>query len=83
MDRMTRKTARSLSALAIAALLSATLSGCMSPFSKHAEDVTDAWGHQAREAHRKWDRYVLGLDWDDPYHEWHDSSFASGPMHQH
>ncbi|MGQ0552019.1 MAG: hypothetical protein ACT4PU_02230 [Planctomycetota bacterium] len=57
--------------------------GCMSPFSDHASDVHQAWGRKATDAHRKWDRYVLGLDWDDPYHDWHDESFASGPMHGH
>jgi hypothetical protein len=75
---MTRRPHR-LVTLALLSLLVATLSGCLSPFSDHSEDVQDAWARQARSAHRKWDRYVLGLDWDDPYHEWHDESFATGP----
>jgi hypothetical protein len=71
------------SALTVLALVGAlTLSACASPFSEHAEDVHQAWSRKARSAHRKWDRYVLGLDWDDPYHEWHDESYASGPMHR-
>jgi hypothetical protein len=81
MDRMTRSKLRPLSRLAVLAIVSATLGGCLSPFSDHAQDVHEAWARQARNAHRKWDRYVLGLDWDDPYHEWHDESYASGPSH--
>lgn len=64
---------------ALAAVTALTLAACASPFSEHAEDVHDAWAKKARSAHRKWDRYVLGLDWDDPYHEWHDESYATGP----
>ena len=65
--------------LALAAFAALTLAACASPFSEHADDVYEAWGRQARSAHRKWDRYVLGLDWDDPYHVWHDESYATGP----
>lgn len=54
--------------------------GCLLPFSDHSDDVLEAWGRKGRNFHRKWDRYFLGLDWDDPYHEWHDPSYASGPM---
>ena len=64
---------------ALAAVAALALAACASPFSEHAEDVHDAWAKKARSAHRKWDRYVLGLDWDDPYHEWHDESYATGP----
>lgn len=60
-----------------------TLPGCLSPFSDHAKDHHDAFARDAREAHRKYDRYFLNLDWDDPYHDWHDESFASGPGHRH
>ncbi len=60
----------------------APLSSCVSPFEPHGQDVWDAWSADAREAHRKWDRYFMGLDWDDPYHEWHDESYASGPLHR-
>ncbi len=80
---MTRKLARSLSALALAAYLSTTLTGCVSPFSAHAEDVTEAWGRKAHSMHRQYDRYILGFDWDDPYQAWHDPSYATGPDPQH
>ena len=83
METMTRKTARSFLSLAVLALVSASLTGCLSPFSEHSHDVTEAWAQQANEAHRKWDRYFMGLDWDDPYHVWHDESVASGPMHSY
>lgn len=65
--------------LALAASFALTLAACASPFSEHAEDVQEAWGRKANSAHRKYDRYILGLDWDDPYHEWHDASYATGP----
>jgi hypothetical protein len=78
---MNRPSSRRSATLALLALLCAPLGGCVTPFSDHAKDVTDAWGDKARNAHRKWDRYVLGLDWDDPNHEWHDESYATGPMH--
>ena len=78
---MTRLLPRLLPSLALVALCALPLSGCASPFSDHADDVKDAWAAKARDAHRKWDRYVLGLDWDDPNHEWHDDSYAAGPMH--
>jgi hypothetical protein len=77
---MTRRPHR-LIPLVLVALLVSVLTGCLSPFSDHSADVQDAWARKARDAHRKWDRYVLGLDWDDPYHEWHDESYASGTMH--
>lgn len=79
---MNRHPSRRLASVALVAILAACLGACVSPFSTHADDVHDAWGRKARDAHRKWDRYVLGLDWDDPYHEWHDESYASGPMHR-
>ena len=78
---MNRSTSRRCAALALLALLCTPLTGCVTPFSEHAEDVKDAWADKARDAHRKWDRYVLGLDWDDPNHDWHDESYATGPMH--
>ena len=73
---------RRLSALLIVALLT-SLSACISPFHDHADDHMDVFSRDAREAHRKWDRYFLNLDWDDPYHDWPDESFATGPMHRH
>jgi hypothetical protein len=79
---MNRPASRRLAPLALAALLAAMLGGCVSPFSDHASDVHEAWAKKANDAHRKWDRYVLGLDWDDPDHEWHDESYATGPMHR-
>ena len=80
---MPRDVVRKLSSLLLALAVFATLGGCISPFSAHAEDHWDEISDDAREAHRKWDRYFLGLDWDDPYHDWHDESYASGPMHHH
>ena len=77
---MTRR--RSRTALALVVLL-ACATGCVSPFEPHAQDVRNAFGRQAESAHRKWDRYVLGLDWDDPRIEWVDPSYATGPMHDH
>jgi len=69
-----------LSRLACCSLAALALAGCVSPFSAHAEDVKAAWARKARDAHRKYDKYILGLDWDDPYHQWHDESYASGPL---
>jgi hypothetical protein len=84
MERMIRKTARTLSALALAALLTASLTSCASPFSEHGEDVRGKiMNRDWREMHRKYDRYFLGVDWDDPYMDWKDESYATGPMHQH
>ena len=77
---MTRTTSRRFASFALAALVAASLGGCASPFSTHAEDVKDAFAAKAHNAHRKWDRYVLGLDWDDPYHQWHDESYATGSI---
>ncbi len=79
---MNRTPSRRLAPLALALLLAAALGACASPFSDHADDVHEAWAKKANDAHRKWDRYVLGLDWDDPNHEWHDESYATGPMHR-
>lgn len=76
---MARKTLRSF-ALATLGLSILTLTGCLSPFSDHAADVRDAWEKKIERAHRRWDRHFNGLDWDDPTHEWHDESFARGPM---
>ena len=67
-------------ALALALLVTAT--GCLSPFSDHGQDVRNAWAKQGHNAHRRWDKYVLGLDWDDPTIEWEDESYATGPMHR-
>ena len=67
---------------ALAAVTALTLAACASPFSEHAKDVQDAFARDFHSMHRKFDRYVLRLDWDDPYHEWHDESYATGPtMH--
>ena len=78
---MTRSSSRRFASFALAALMAASLGGCVSPFSEHAEDVKDAFSAQARNAHRKYDRYFLNLDWDDPYHQWHDESYATGSIH--
>ena len=51
---MNRPASRRLASLALAALLAATLGGCVSPFSDHASDVHDAFAKKARDAHRKW-----------------------------
>ena len=77
---MTRHSYRRFASFALAALVAASLGGCVSPFSAHAEDVKDAIAAQAHNAHRKYDRYILGLDWDDPYHQWHDESYATGSI---
>lgn len=74
---MTRKT------LLAALLLVVVSTGCVTPFSDHGKDIRSAWAKKANSAHRRWDKYVLGLDWDDPTHEWHDPSYASGTMHRH
>ena len=74
---MTRKTL-----LAVLITLTAT-TACVTPFSSHGKDVRDAMGRQANNAHRRWDKYVLGLDWDDPTIEWHDPSYATGTLHRH
>ena len=71
----------SMSAMAASRAVASALTGCASPFGDHADDVKDAWSAKARDAHRKYDRYILGLDWDDPNHDWHDDSYASQPMH--
>ena len=83
MTRTENRPVTRLAAFALCAVAAFTLAGCASPFSTHAEDVQEAWARKANEAHRKYDRYILGLDWDDPYHDWHDESYATGPMHQH
>jgi hypothetical protein len=76
---MTRKSVRSIVAVAVLALLPA----CASPFSDHGQDVRNAWENKLHNAHRRWDKYVLGLDWDDPYIDWVDESYATGPAHHH
>ena len=80
---MTRSTSRRCAAFALALVVFAPLGGCVSPFTPHAEDVTDAFAVKMHDMHRKYDRYILGLDWDDPYHQWHDESYASGSIHSH
>ena len=74
-------TGRRLSLIALA--FAASLTACVSPFSDHAQDVRSKWERDAEEMHRKWDRYFMNLDWDDPWHDWEDESFARGPMHRH
>ena len=76
---MTRNTIRATLVLFACLTLS---TACVSPFSEHAVDVREAWVRKANNFHRKWDRYFLGLDWDDPYHQWHDPQYAAGPMHR-
>ncbi len=66
--------------VALVIALCVALGACVSPFSTHAEDHWDKFSKDAEQVHRKWDRYFLNLDWDDPYHDWHDESFARGPM---
>ena len=80
---MNRTPSRRLASLALLALVCAPLGACVTPFSDHAKDVHEAWADDMREMHRKYDRYVLGLDWDDPNHDWHDESYATGPGHHH
>jgi hypothetical protein len=80
---MTRPKSRRVATYALALLVFAPLGGCVSPFSPHADDVTDAFAVKFRDMHRKYDRYILGLDWDDPYHQWHDESYATGSIHSH
>ena len=75
---MTRKTL-----LAALLVLTVVSTGCVTPFSDHGDDVRAAWARKAHNAHRRWDKYVLGLDWDDPTHDWHDPSYATGTMHRH
>jgi len=71
---MIRKTTR----FALLALACVTLTpACVSPFSDHAKDVRARWSERAHNAHRRYDKYVLDLDWDDPYRDWHDESYAS------
>jgi hypothetical protein len=72
---------RRRSALALCIALAITTS-CVSPFSDHGADVREAWARKAHNAHRRWDRYVLDLDWDDPRFDWEDESYATGPMHR-
>ena len=57
--------------------------GCVTPFSDHGKDHRAAMMRKFDNAHRRWDKYVLGLDWDDPTIEWHDPSYATGTMHRH
>jgi hypothetical protein len=79
---MTRTSSRRFASFALAALVAASLGGCVSPFSEHAEDVKDSFARSFNNAHRKYDRYFLNLDWDDPYHQWHDESYATGTQHR-
>jgi hypothetical protein len=67
---------------AVALALLAFTTGCLSPFSPHGQDVLNAWERAGNNAHRRYDKYVLGLDWDDPTIEWVDESYATGPMHR-
>lgn len=72
---------RRLALATIATLIA--LPGCVSPFHEHGADTRDVIARDVHDSHRKWDRYFLNFDWDDPYHDWHDESFASGPGHRH
>lgn len=76
---MSAKTLRASVVLVLGMVL---FTGCVSPFSEHAEDVRNAWARRANEAHRRWDRYVHDLDWDDPSVDWVDEDYATGPMHR-
>jgi hypothetical protein len=76
---MTVKRLRSVLILVTLATIS---TGCLSPFSDHGDDVRTAWARKGHQFHRRWDKYVLGLDWDDPTMEWKDESYATGPMHR-
>ena len=74
---MSRRTLRGCAA----ALLGLTLlTACESPFSAHGDDVRNAYARKLHRAHRRWDRYFNGLDWDDPTVEWQDEKYARGPM---
>ena len=74
---MPRKTVRAVLVLCAGLTL---FTGCLVPFSDHADDVTASWARGAERAHRRWDRYFNNLDWDDPSIEWQDESYARGPM---
>ncbi len=67
---------------AVALALLAFTTGCLTPFSDHGQDVRDAWARKGNNAHRRWDKYILDLDWDDPRIDWADESYATGPMHR-
>ena len=75
-------TAKTFRRTAVALALLAFTTGCLSPFSDHGQDVRNAWARKGHNAHRRWDKYVLDLDWDDPRIEWVDESYATGPMHR-
>lgn len=78
---MKRDALRRLVGLFLLALCFAPLTACVSPFSEHSKDHQAVFQRDWNEAHRKYDRYFLNLDWDDPYHDWVDESYATGPMH--
>lgn len=73
-------TRRKLRGITLALLGLTLVTGCESPFSAHGDDVRAAYAKKLHSAHRRWDRYFNGLDWDDPSVEWHDESYARGPM---
>jgi hypothetical protein len=74
---MPRKTIRAVVVLGAALTL---FTGCLTPFSDHSKDITTEWGKGFERAHRRFDRYFHNVDWDDPSVEWHDESYARGPM---
>ncbi|RKY21940.1 MAG: hypothetical protein DRQ55_02635 [Planctomycetota bacterium] len=74
---MARKTLCSLLLVTLGLTL---VTACASPFSGHGADVRAAMNKKIERAHRRFDRHFYGLDWDDPTHEWHDESYARGPM---
>jgi len=73
---MPRKTIRAVLVLCAGLTL---FTGCLA-FSDHSEDIYSEWNKGAERAHRRFDRYFHNLDWDDPSVEWHDESYARGPM---
>jgi len=72
---------RRLSAVLVV-LLAGSVAACVSPFTEHAQDVKTKWDRDFEAMHRKWDRYFLNLDWDDPWMDWKDESYARGPMNR-
>lgn len=77
---MPRKTLRSLLILCACLTL---VTGCLTPFSAHGDDVSASWGRQLENFHRRWDRYINNLDWDDPSIDWKDESYARSSMRLH
>jgi len=66
----------------LALLVVTVLPGCVLPLGSgedHWRDYGSVIAREYRDGHRKFDRYFMNLDWDDPYFEWHDDSYATMP----